>query len=494
MGFNLTGFVLPAAAALLAIPLLISGMGEDRFALLTLVWVVAGQASVFDFGIGRALTHTVAGRLGAGRADEVGGVVGTALVLVVTTGTLAGLGLFFGAEALAFDLLNVPAGLEDEARSGFRLLAAALPAITAAPALRGVLEAYQRFDLSNYVRVPLGAFAVLGPLAALLFTSRLDWIVGVLVVGRVLGAAVYLVLLIRAAPAAWPLRLDAGAGRELAQYGGWISGSTLATAALEYASRFMIGVVLPVAAVAHFSAPADLIARVLMVPAALVGVLLPSLSASLAARASESIVLIARSARVIFALMAPVALCIAAFAYEGLSLWISPSFAESAAPSLQLLAVAALLNGVAMVPATTLVSAGRPHLAALPVLVELPLFLAGAWYALQAGYGVAGVAAAYCIRVGIDLVVLAGFCAWTIRETLWPLARVVVATLIATLACLCLSYVVPIGSRPLVLLASVFLGAAATWWGLFDQNDRQGVCKLLGAVWARRLRPRPGSE
>ena len=458
------------------------------------MWVVAGQASVFDFGIGRATTHTVAGRLGAGRAAEVRGVVGSALALVVSTGVLAGIGLYAAADVLAFDLLNVPAGLEREALMSFRLLAYALPAITVAPALRGVLEAYGRFDLSNYIRVPLGAFAVLGPLAALAFTDRLDVIVAVLVIGRVAGAAAYIIAVTRATPDAWPLQLNAAAGRELFRYGGWISGSTLATASLEYGSRLLIGGVLPVAAVAYFSTPADLIARVLMIPAALVGVLLPSLSAALAASSGASEALIGRSARAIFVFMAPVALVIAALAPEGLTLWVGADFASEAAAPLQLLGIAALLNGVAMVPATALVSSGKPHLVAFPVLAELPLFLLAAWYALQAGYGVTGVAAAYAGRMGLDLLLLAALCGWTVGGTRAPLARVVLAALAATAALLSVAFFVPLGVRLPTAAAIFVLGAGAAWWGLLEQEDRKWVSDLSRVLCARLLRSRPGGD
>ena len=493
MGFNLAGLVVPAVAALVAIPLLVAGLGTDRFALLTLVWVIAGQASVFDLGIGRALTHTVAERIGAGRHGEVRGLVGVALLAVGGAGLLAGAGLYAGASALALDVLQVPVGMEREAASGFRMLAFALPAITMTSALRGVLEAYQRFDISTLIRVPTGAWAVLGPLAVLPFTQRFDVIVGVLVAGRLLGALAYAAAAVQSTPAVWPFALDGSAIRELTRYGSWMSGATLLNAALEYGSRFLIGAALPVAAVAYFSTPADLSARMLMIPAALVGVLLPSLSATLVRDRALGTAMIGRSAQAVFALMAPVALGVVAFAPEALAWWIDPSFAAEASVALQWLAVATLLNGIATVPATSLVSIGRPDMTALPLLVELPLFFAATWYVLDAGYGVAGVAAAYTLRIGLDLLLMSGLSAWLVRGTGPPLGKVILAALAISAACFGIAQVAsPVHRAGLVLLMTL-LGGLATWTLLLARADRNSLRGLLSAASLRRLLP-PGSQ
>src|SRR5882762_6152548 len=61
--FNLTGQSIPLVAALFAIPLLIRGLGTDRFGVVTLAWILIGYFSVFDLGFGRALTQVVAAKL-----------------------------------------------------------------------------------------------------------------------------------------------------------------------------------------------------------------------------------------------------------------------------------------------------------------------------------------------------------------------------------------------------------------------------------------------
>src|SRR5918998_2593407 len=87
--FNFAGQAAPLLVALVAIPLLIEGLGTDRFGVLTLAWIVIGYFSLFDLGLGRALTKLVAERLGTGREDEVPDLVWTGLALMIALG-LAG--------------------------------------------------------------------------------------------------------------------------------------------------------------------------------------------------------------------------------------------------------------------------------------------------------------------------------------------------------------------------------------------------------------------
>ena len=73
----------PLLVALFTIPLLISGMGTERFGILTLAWVVIGYFGIFDLGIGRAITLMVARKLGAGEREAIPALVWTGLALLL---------------------------------------------------------------------------------------------------------------------------------------------------------------------------------------------------------------------------------------------------------------------------------------------------------------------------------------------------------------------------------------------------------------------------
>src|SRR5450759_1913386 len=76
---NLFGQVLPLLVGIITIPMLIKGLGIERFGILTLAWIVIGYFGLFDLGLGRALTQIIAHRLGKEEAMELSGLVWTAL-------------------------------------------------------------------------------------------------------------------------------------------------------------------------------------------------------------------------------------------------------------------------------------------------------------------------------------------------------------------------------------------------------------------------------
>src|SRR5215472_13720195 len=79
--WSIAGLVLPMAAGLVAVPPLVRLLGVDRFGLLSLAWLVIGYFSLFDLGMGRALTKLVAHELGANREHSIPPLVWTSLLL-----------------------------------------------------------------------------------------------------------------------------------------------------------------------------------------------------------------------------------------------------------------------------------------------------------------------------------------------------------------------------------------------------------------------------
>ena len=57
--WNLAGVAAPIPAALVAIPVLLRVMGQDRFGLLTIAWTLMGYFGLFDLGLARAMTKYV---------------------------------------------------------------------------------------------------------------------------------------------------------------------------------------------------------------------------------------------------------------------------------------------------------------------------------------------------------------------------------------------------------------------------------------------------
>jgi O-antigen/teichoic acid export membrane protein len=400
---NLLGQGTPMIAAIIGIPILIHHLGAARFGVLTLAWAAIGYFSLFDLGLGRALTQAVAMRLGAEEdADDLRAVAWTALWLMLGLGIVGGIVLAAGSPWIVRSGLNIPPGLQRESLESFYLLALSLPLVVTAAGLRGLLEAHQHFGAVAALRAPLAIFTFIAPLAVLPYSSRLTPVVAVLVVGRLLTWAAYLVVCLRRYDymrAGFELRRRAV--MPLLRFGGWMTVSNIVSPLMAYLDRFFIGAILPLAAVAYYVTPYEMVSKLLVLPQAMIAALFPAFASTYAKDREGTAVLFERALRALWLLMFPIMLVIALFAREGLSLWVGADFARQSTEVLQWMAAGLFLNSLAQAPFAALQGIGRPDLTAKLHLVELPIYLAALW-SLAHRFGIAGVAMAWTIRVAID--------------------------------------------------------------------------------------------
>jgi O-antigen/teichoic acid export membrane protein len=246
VALNLAGWTLPAIAAVISLPLLARGLGAERFGLVGLTWSAVGVFSQFDFGLGRALTRIVAERLAVGDEEEIHDLVWAASWLLLGfTGFIALIGVL-AAPTIVDRFLHVPAALRLEAIGTIRLLALAVPPLAHGVALRGVLEAGQRFGLVNTLRVPLGIATYAGPLIAIPLGVDARIAVGVIVLARTFYWLAHFFVLNDIAPhLSRPRRVKRHAVNELVAVGGWITVSQVVSPIIVQADRIAVAVGFP---------------------------------------------------------------------------------------------------------------------------------------------------------------------------------------------------------------------------------------------------------
>lgn len=430
--WNLAGLAAPALVALFAIPVLIEGMGKERFGLLAIVWMGVGYFSLFDLGLGRALTKLVAERLGAGRTDDLASLIWTALSLLGAMGVIGAAVVAALATPLVGRLLNVEPGFHAEAVAAFHVLAAGLPLVVLTTALIGLLEAHQRFAVITAVRIPLGVLTFAGPVLTLQFNPSLVWATTALLISRLLALIVYFLAAASIRKELRNPRLpESSFIRPLLSFGGWLTVTNIVSPLMTYLDRFFIGALLTMTAVAYYVTPYEVLSRVEMLPHAVMGVLFPAMAAASAGNRKRLVELYAGSARVLLLLMLPITATFFLLAPEGLEVWLGTEFRNTSAPVMQWLAVGWMVNALARPPFTVLQSIGRPDLVAKTHLAELIPYLLTIWV-LTERFGIAGAAAAWTLRVLVDTVVLNELAGSQLPE----LRAVVVRTRIAILAVL----------------------------------------------------------
>ncbi len=401
--WNLVGIALPLVVALWAVPRLIHGMGAERFGLLSLVLLAVGYFSLFDLGVGRALTKLVAERLATGDTATLPSLIRTALLLMGGLGVVAALLVAALAPWLSGSVFSMSESLRAEALWTFLLLAGTLPFVISSAAFTGLLEAHQRFDRIAAVRVPLGVSNYVGPVLLLAYSQSLVVITAFLSVTRVL-AWIAFALMSRGSARASTLSspaFDRSAVRALLAFGGWITVSNVIGPVMVYFDRFLIGAALDLDAVAFYTTPYEVLTRLWVLPNALMGVLFPAFAAALASDSSRAVhVFRVSNAFLLCAMAVPVGLCVL-FAGEGLTLWLGADFAARSTAVAQWLAVGVYINCVARLPFVAVQGHGRPDVTGKLHFAEALVFVPLLWVLVQR-FGIVGAAFGWTLRIVVD--------------------------------------------------------------------------------------------
>jgi O-antigen/teichoic acid export membrane protein len=409
--FNLIGMLLPLILAVVAMPPLVRGLGVERFGILTLAWAAIGYFGLFELGLSRALTQAVAHRIGINQDGELPALVWSALLLLLVLGILGAIVLALATPLLITRVLNVPTNLQREAIISFYILAASLPLVVTTAGMRGLMEAHQHFGVATALRIPLVAFMLIGPLAVLPFSRSLVPAVLMLAAGRTIAWMAHLGVCLRRYPYLRVARpaVHLGTVRPLLHFGGWTTVTNIVSPMMNYLDRFLIGALLPMAAVAHYVTPYELVTKLLFLPASVVAATFPTFAATFACNREGLVHVYDRALRSVVLLMFPVILVTMALSHEGMRIWMGrslpPDAAALTATVLQCLAFGVFINGIAQTPYAALQGAARPDLIAKLHLLELPLYVAGIFF-LARTYGLVGVAAAWTLRVTIDALAL----------------------------------------------------------------------------------------
>ena len=489
--WNLIGQATPALAAVFTVPILIHRLGTERFGVLTLIWLIVGYFSIFDLGLGRALTQLLADRLGRDDHDAIPPLVWTAMGLMAALG-LVGTAIAAIAAPNVQHALKAPASLRAETLDSIYLLALSIPLVVSTAGLRGILEARQRFDLANFVRLASGVFTYVGPVIALLFAPSLVPITITLVIGRLATWFAYLAMCLHELP---ELKHRAAFDRSfvspLLRFGGWMSVSNLVGPILVYLDRFLIATVIGAAAVAYYVTPFEIVTRLLLLPWAFSGALFPLIASTFASNPARSARLYSRAIRLTTLALFPFVLIVIAFAHEGLALWVGESIASHSATVMRWLAFGVFMNGVVQVPFATIQAAGRPDLTARIHLIELPPYVALLWWSAHR-YGIEGAAVTWMLRGGVDFLAQ-----WIVARHLlrqpsdppWGTEQrrgdTIVATAFIGAAFASVALVPGVGARAALVLLALMIFAGFGWTRFLEPDERSYVRGLLHRASAR---------
>ena len=479
--YNVIGAMLPIGVSLLTVPAYLSRIGEGRFGILSIVWLLLGYFGLFDLGLGIATAQQIAARQKDGRATQAR-IFWTALLTNLGLGIVGGAIAWPLAEYYFAHVLKVDAALRSEILGTVPWLVIAVPLATVTGVATGALQGLHRFATLNIISVTGTMLFQLLPLAVAVFWSpTLTAVLPVAILARALSLVMLFVECRRSLLRGERIQYHSAEVRLLLRFGLWVTVSAFFAPFLSVIDRFLIGGLISAAAVSAYVVPFNLGERL--------GILGNSAGAALFPRFSsisreESEVLAYRSERLLLAVILAVAVAAIFLIRPFISIWIGVDFSRRSSAAGELLMAGMLFDSLSRVPLTALRGQFRPEIGAKVDLAQLVPY----WvvlYALVLRYGIEGAAAAYVFRSALNYVLLAQQ-ARTLAKTRWMIGA-------SSLLLLCSI----VGARQLEPLSSswafAFLATLALslvlGWQFLPESDRDELKHRLRGSFARAAGP-----
>jgi O-antigen/teichoic acid export membrane protein len=246
------------AVALVTVPLYLHYIGDARYGVMSIVWVLLGLFGFLDLGLSRAVTNALAKLRDAPQAQRAR-VLLTTFTLNVGIGLIGSVVLYvFGGLLLKY-FISMPDALSLEVSRALPWIACLLPLALISAAGAGALESREFFLLVNSIQIVTMTVAQVAPVLAAVFVSpSLTVIIPTAAVAQALGAITVLFVVYRLEGPFSLRAIDWGEARKLLGYGGWMLATNVVYPALASADQFIIGSVMGVASVAHYMVPMTL--------------------------------------------------------------------------------------------------------------------------------------------------------------------------------------------------------------------------------------------
>jgi O-antigen/teichoic acid export membrane protein len=461
---NLLSPMTRIVVALVTVPLYLHHIGDARFGVMSIVWVLLGFFGFLDLGLSRAVTNALAKLRDAPQAHR-------ARVLLTTFGLNLSIGVFGGVVLYVFGgfmlkhFVSMPDEISAEVSRSLPWIACLLPLTLISAAGAGALESRELFLLVNSIQIFATTLAQVAPIVAAIFVSpSLTVVIPTAAVSQGLGAIAVLAVVYRLEGPFSLRAIDWGEARKLLGYGGWMFATNVVYPALASADQFVIGSVMGVAAVAHYAVPMSLIQRSAAIPVAFGRTLFPRMS-SLSGDAAHALGTRALSMMAFgfAAICAPAML----LSHTFFRYWIGADFAAAAAPVAQVLFPGIWMAALSLVGFTLLQSQGKADVTGKLNIAEFVPFVAILW-SLTIAFGIVGAAVAWSLRNTVDGLImlwLAGMKRSDLLLLLPPAALLLVSLVIARFL------------EPNILITfpvAAFIGAASFALGyLFSEDWRR---------------------
>lgn len=352
-------------------PYIVNTLGTDAFGVYSIIGVVMGYFAFLDLGLGNAIIKYLAEFWGKREYRKISDVIGTSLVVYGLIGLMGGFVLIILTPTLVNDFLHIPKELETVTRFAFYVSALGFLINMPLAIFGNIPNALQRMDITNIRNIIIGSLNTLGIVFLLYKGYGLTEIVVLNVILSIVGIIVYVVISKKLlAKVSFGFKFNLGMFKKLFSFGIFKFLNQMAGQIIFQLDKFLIGLFLPISWVAYYTVPLTLSSKVMSLVFNIAGAFFPSAS-ELSGREDKKPFwdLYTRSMKLVSILVVPFFVMLFVYGRLILKFWVKGDFPDKATITLQLLALAYLIQSFTTIPSLAAESLGRPKVTAFWSLI-----------------------------------------------------------------------------------------------------------------------------
>lgn len=490
--YNLFTQVILLIIALWSLPIIVGGLTNEGFGLLSIIWAIIGYFTLLDFGISRANTKFLSEALVSENKLQIRALIWNSLFITSLLGIITAFIIILITPFLVSEIFKIEQPLVNDAEFALIISAVSIPFMLVFGNLKGFQMALQRFKIVNIFQGIMGVVQWGGSVVLVWLGFGLQAIIILTAGTRILLTFGAFMTLPRLIPHVFEsIHLwDRNTVKKLFSFGGWLTISQIISPLFLYLDRIFVGTFLSLTAVAYYSVPQEALSRLLIIPMSLTSTLFPALSEQsvLPEDKSQAKTMYFRSVKYLFLLILPLVIIFISYASDILRLWVGEDYATNSVLIFQILSVGFLFNALAQIPITALHAFSRPDLTAKFHLIELPIMII-LNLILIPWIGIVGAAIAWSIRVIVDAILL--FFAsqryvGSLREGKVEIKNVLLKSLFMISAILIISFILLFGGDqykiPIIIVLTILYGISI-WFYFFDNTDRNYFLHLRSKLF-----------
>lgn len=416
VGSGLLAQAWTALLGLIALPILVRGLGPERYGLLALSLALIGFAAVADLGVGRAASKFIAEdyeRNGVVRTQKF---VSTALTVSATMGVAGTALLLLATPLLVRHVFTIREPMQGRATLAFALTAAGLVPVLLRILFDGVLAGHHRIAflstgnmIANTLKVGLSVAAILSGYSVIAIIAVNVLVCYLHAAGLWLYTRYYFAGQIEIS-FGW----DHEIARQLLALGvvstvSWVFANVI----FLYADRFLIGIFFPLSLIGYYTMAFDIASKQWYISASISQAFFPVFSGQAVTNPRDLQRSYVQATKALAVMATGVTMLLVVLGRELVTYWISPEFAANSTTVLAVLAVGILLSCYVTIPYTAIIAGGaQPSVCVRIFGVAIVLHVGASLWWLHL-WGTAGVALAFVAAYGF---VFVASLAWVSRN------------------------------------------------------------------------------